>query len=108
MRKIAGLAPNLAGSKNGCAARTPQISKIEGFAKIGKSFKPLTTVAKLSILHFGDLVTPYDEQEMKLYSINMYLNEATSNQSFKMLFKSYFDFKKVRKLQVKIIIKKID
>ena len=78
MRKIAGVAPNLAGSKNGCAARTPQISKIEGFAKIGKSFKPLTTVAKLSILHFVDLVTPY-EQEMKLYSINMYLNEVTSN-----------------------------
>ena len=106
MRKIAGVAPNLAGSKNGCAARTPQISKIEGFKKIGKSFKPLTTVAKLSILHFVDLVTPY-EQEMKLYSINMYLNEVTSNQSFKMLFKSYFDFKKGSKLQVKIIIKKI-
>ena len=106
MRKIAEVAPNLAGSKNGCAARTPQISKIEGFAKIGKSFKPLTTVAKLSILHFVDLVTPY-EQEMKLYSINMYLNEVTSNQSFKMLFKSYFDFKKGSKLQVKIIIKKI-
>ena len=106
MRKIAGVAPNLAGSKNGCAARTPQISKIEGFAKIGKSFKPLTTVAKLSILHFVNLVTPY-EQEMKLYSINMYLNEVTSNQSFKMLFKSYFDFKKGSKLQVKIIIKKI-
>ena len=106
MRKIAGVAPNLAGSKNGCAARTPQISKIEGFAKIGKSFKPLTTVAKLSILHFGDPVTPH-KQEMKLYSINMYLNEVTSNQSFKMLFKSYFDFKKGSKLQVKIIIKKI-